>query len=125
MARALLMSASDWMVSEERTREMYAKKFAPEEAAAALAAAEAAAAEAASAASSNAASPLDGNDAAPALAEDGSSISAQTGQPGSKSVAILLERLASSRRFSGGLGKLGAQYLGQNLAACVARTMPM
>ena len=106
MARALLMSASDWMVSEERTREMYAQKFAQEEAAAALAAAEAAAAEAASAASSNAASPVDGAPA-PAAVENGSSVSAQTGQPGSKSVAILLERLASSRRFSNGIGGLG------------------
>ena len=94
MAHALLMSASDWMVSEERTREMYAKKAAQEEAAAALAAAETAAAAAPSTA--------DGSEGG---AGDGLSISAQAGMPASKSVAILLERLASSRRFSAGLGE--------------------
>ena len=79
LANAILASASDWMVSPDRVREVYAKKVAQE-----------AADE----------GDDDGGDGGPTTVL--SSNTAQAGGlPGNKSVAILLQRLASSRRFTG------------------------
>ena len=88
LARAVLMSASDWLVSEERTREMYAKKMAQEEP---------------TAFDDNSSSVGQGPPSSNA-AEAGSLPSRPAGA-NRQSVAVLLERLASSRRFSAtGLG---------------------
>ena len=87
LARAVLMSASDWLVSEERTREMYAKKMAQEEP---------------TAFDDNSSSVGQGPPSSNA-AEAGSLPSPAGANR--QSVAVLLERLASSRRFSAtGLG---------------------